>query len=136
LAAMGSAMTSAYLPGFHNALPAMLKQALPAKVLSFFDNPQILLSPDAQAKMYASFAAQGPRGLALYNQLIEAVKVGLTQGIHNVFVLSFVTMILGLLAVLFLKEITLRGGRTKQQGAGAAAEDAAPEAAEGAIAML
>jgi EmrB/QacA subfamily drug resistance transporter len=134
LAAMGSIMTSAYLPGFHNALPAMVKQALPAKVLSFFDNPQILLSPDAQAKMYASFAAQGPRGLALYNQLIEAVKVGLTQGIHNVFVLSFVTMILGLLAVLFLKEITLRGGRTKQQGA--VAEDAAPEAAEGAIAML
>jgi EmrB/QacA subfamily drug resistance transporter len=136
LAAMGSVMTSAYLPGFHNALPTMVKQALPAKVLSFFDNPQILLSPDAQTKMYASFAAQGPRGLALYNQLIEAVKVGLTQGIHNVFVLSFVTMILGLLAVLFLKEITLRGGRTKQQGAGAAAEDAAPEAAEGAIAML
>ena len=136
LAAMGSLMTSAYLPGFHNALPSMVKQALPAKVLSFFDNPQILLSPDAQAKMYASFAAQGPRGLALYNQLIEAVKVGLTQGIHNVFVLSFVTMILGLLAVLFLKEITLRGGSTKQLGAGAAAEDAAPEAAEGAIAML
>lgn len=136
LAAMGSLMTSAYLPGFHNALPSMVKQALPAKVLSFFDNPQILLSPDAQAKMYADFAAQGPRGLALYNQLIEAVKVGLTQGIHNVFVLSFVTMILGLLAVLFLKEITLRGGSTKQQGAGAAAEDAAPEAAEGAIAML
>src|SRR5436305_2213974 len=129
LAAMGSLMTSAYLPGFHNALPAMVKQALPAKVLSFFDNPQILLSPDAQTKMYASFAAQGPRGLALYSQLIEAVKVGLTQGIHNVFVLSFVTMILGLLAVLFLKEITLRGGRTKQQGA--VAEDAAPEAAEG-----
>ncbi len=136
LAAMGSAMTSAYLPGFHNALPAMVKQALPAKVLSFFDNPQILLSPDAQAKMYASFAAQGPRGLALYNQLIEAVKVGLTQGIHNVFVLSLVTMILGLLAVLFLKEITLRGGRSKQQDAGAAVEDAGPEAAEGMVAML
>jgi EmrB/QacA subfamily drug resistance transporter len=136
LAAMGSVMTSAYLPGFHNALPVMVKQALPAKVLSFFDNPQILLSPDAQAKMYASFAAQGPRGLALYNQLIESVKVGLTQGIHNVFVLSLVAMILGLLAVLFLKEITLRGGRTKQQGAGAAAGDTAPEAAEGAIAML
>ena len=86
--------------------------------------------------MYASFAAQGPRGLALYNQLLEAVKVGLTQGIHNVFVLSLVTMILGLLAVLFLKEITLRGGRSKQQNASAAVEDAGPEAAEGMVAML
>src|SRR5438270_12001763 len=48
LAAMGSLMTSAYLPGFHNALPATLKKLLPANVLSFFDNPQILLSADAQ----------------------------------------------------------------------------------------
>src|SRR5207237_2345065 len=98
LAAMGSIMTSAYLPGFHNTLPAMVKQRIPANVLSFFDNPQILLSPDAQAKMYAQFAGRGPQGIALYNQLIEAVKVGLTLGIHNVFVLSMITMILGLLA--------------------------------------
>ncbi len=115
LAAMGSLMTSAYLPAFHNALPATLKKLLPANVLSFFDNPQILLSADAQTKMQAQFAHYGPQGAALYHSLITAVKIGLVQGIHNVFVLSAITMLIGLVAVLFLKEIPLRGGPVTQK---------------------
>src|SRR5260370_32184668 len=45
LAAMGSVMTAAYLPAFHNALPAAVTQVIPAQVLAAFNNPQILLSP-------------------------------------------------------------------------------------------
>ena len=114
LAAMGSVMTSAYLPAYKNALPALVKQAVPAQVLSIFNNPQILLQPDALTKLQASFAARGAQGLAIFNQLIEAVKVGLTAGIHDVFIFSFVLMIVGLIAVLFLKEIELRGGPSKK----------------------
>src|SRR6266566_3116906 len=47
LAAMGSLMTSAYLPAFKNALSAAVKQFVPATTLAVFNNPQILLSPDA-----------------------------------------------------------------------------------------
>lgn len=111
LAAMGSVMTSAYLPAFKNALPAVVKQFVPANTLAVFNNPQILLSPDALAKMQAGAAARGPQALALFHQIIEAVKVGLAQGIHNVFVLSLGLMIVGLVAVLFVKEIPLKGGR-------------------------
>lgn len=111
LAAMGSIMSAAYIPAFHDALPASVKHILPAQVLSFFDNPNILLSADAQKQMMTKFASFGPQGMALYQQLLEAVKVGLTQGIHNVFILSTVLMILGLVAVFFLKEIPLRGGK-------------------------
>ncbi len=111
LAAMGSVMTSAYLPAFKNALPAVVKQFVPASALAVFNNPQILLSPDALTKMQAGAAAQGPQALALFHQIIEAVKIGLAQGIHNVFVLSLGLMIVGLVAVFFLKEIPLKGGR-------------------------
>ncbi|MFL5660182.1 MAG: MDR family MFS transporter [Ktedonobacteraceae bacterium] len=111
LAAMGSIMSAAYVPAFHDALPASVKHILPAQVLSFFDNPNILLSADAQKQMITKFASFGPQGMALYQQILEAVKVGLTQGIHNVFILSTVLMILGLVAVFFLKEIPLRGGK-------------------------
>jgi EmrB/QacA subfamily drug resistance transporter len=111
LAAMGSIMSAAYIPAFHDALPATVKHILPAQVLSFFDNPNILLSADAQKQMITKFASFGPQGMALYQQLLEAVKVGLTQGIHNVFILSTVLMVLGLVAVFFLKEIPLRGGK-------------------------
>jgi hypothetical protein len=41
--------------------------------------------------------------------LIEAVKIGLAQGIHNVFILCTIIMAGGLVATFFLKEIPLRG---------------------------
>lgn len=126
LGAMGSILTSSYLPAFHGALPAAVKQAIPAKYLSFFDNPQVLLQPDAQNMLHAQFTSL-PQGIALYNAVIEAVKIGLTQGIHNIFVLSLVIIVVGLVFVLFLKEIPVRGG-TRRRGKGVeAVENAAPE---------
>ena len=113
LAAMGSVMTSAYLPAFKNALPAAAKQFVPTNFLAAFSNPQLLLSPDALTQMQAGAAARGPQALVLFHQIIEAVKIGLAQGIHNVFVLSLGLMIVGLIAVFFLKEIPLKGGRAR-----------------------
>ncbi len=127
LAAMGSVMTSAYLPAFHNALPAAVVQVIPAQFLAVFNNPQILLSPTALAQMQSHVAAMGPQALALLQQTVEAVKVGLTQGIHNVFVLSLGLMIAGLVAVFFLKEIPLRGGRTSRKDKTESVEDEAPQ---------
>ncbi len=135
LAAMGSVMTSAYLPAFENALPAVVKRLVPANFLAVFNNPQILLSPDTLAQMQARAAAGGPQALALFRQVIEAVKIGLAQGIHNVFVLSLVLMIAGLVAVLFLKEIPLRGGRRAKKEAVEPTEDQAQEA-EGSLAAM
>src|SRR6266516_431312 len=66
LAAMGSVMTSTYLPAFKSALsallskqplPPMVKQSIQAQFLKDFSNPQILLSPDALAQMRARAAA-------------------------------------------------------------------------------
>ena len=109
VAAMGSLMTSAYVPGFHHALSSTIKAAVPGKLLSVFDNPNVLLSPGLQVQLQAKFAAFGPTGKMLYTQLLQAVKIGLTSGIHNVFVLSTVFMCVGFVAIFFLKEIPLRG---------------------------
>lgn len=125
VAAMGSLLTSSYVPSFHNALSAQLKAAVPAQVISIFDNPNVLLSSGVQQQMLAKFASFGPMGKALYNQLLEAVKVGLTAGIHNVFLLSTVLMCIGFVAIFFLKEIPLRGGKraaVSSQALGDAAE--------------
>jgi EmrB/QacA subfamily drug resistance transporter len=115
LAALGSIMNNAYLPAFQAALPATVQQQVPAQVLAGFNNPQILLSPEAQAQMSQQFAALGTQGQALYTTLLEAVKTGLVQGIHSVFILSLVLMVVGLLAVFFLPEIELRGRRGRQR---------------------
>ncbi len=136
LAAMGSVMNSAYLPGFTSALskslskfsmPATMKAALQSQLASAFNNPQILLSPTALAQMHAKAAQQGPQGIALLNATLEAVKTGLAQGLHEVFVLSLVISVVGLIVVLFLKEIEVRGKRSPSTEAVQAVEEAAPE---------
>jgi hypothetical protein len=109
LGLMGSLLNSAYLPAFRRALPASVTHTVPDKMLAVFDNPQILLSPDMMTKVQAQFAAQGAQGQALFQQIIEAVKVGLVQGIHEGFIMSFVLMLISLFAVFFLPEIALRG---------------------------
>jgi hypothetical protein len=59
LAAIGSVVISAYVPAFHNALPSGLKQALPAQIIKVFENPLVLLSPDAMVKIRAGFEHSG-----------------------------------------------------------------------------
>jgi EmrB/QacA subfamily drug resistance transporter len=136
LAAMGSLMTSAYLPAFKTALgsglgklhlPAPVLQPIQARFLAIFNNPQILLSPDVLSKMHTAAAARGQQGLAVFNIAIDAVKTGLAQGVHNVFVLSLGLMIVGLITVLFLKEIPLRGKSTAEETVVEAMEDVVPE---------
>jgi len=133
VAAMGSLLTSTYVPSFHDAIPARIKGIIPAKIISAFDDPNVLLSSDIQKQLLASFSAFGSQGKALYAQLLEAVKVGLTSGIHNVFVLSTVLMCVGFIAIFFLPEIPLRGGRRS-----AASSEAPKDAAEGtaSVAMM
>ncbi len=115
LAAMGSVLVSSYVPAFHAALPDTLRHVMPASILSAFDNPLILLSPDALSQIRSGFAGYGAQGTAAFNILLQAVRTGLAQSVHNVFVLSLVIILFGLIAVFFLKEIPLRERKTANQ---------------------
>ncbi len=113
LSAMGSVLVSAYQPGFTGALTTQVKtfaaqvmQLRHIDILSFFGNPNILLSPTAQTQIAGQFA-KIPGGTQIYAQLMYAVKVGLTQGVHNVFVFSLVFLIVALVIAFFLKEVPL-----------------------------
>lgn len=129
LAIMGSIMNSTYYPAFLKALPPGVKQALPPGVLSLFNTPEILLSPTTLAQVRQTFAQRGPQGLVLFNQIITAVKIGLVQGIHNVFILSTSVLTIGFIILFFLKEIELKGGRVASSPAPEAAVRTAPATA-------
>ena len=124
LAVMGSIMNSAYYPAFLKALPPGVAQTLPPRVLSLLSDPEILLSPATLAQVRQIFARRGPQGLVLFNQIIIAVKTGLVQGIHNVFILSTSVLAIGLITLFFLKEIELKGGRALSPATEAAAQTA------------
>jgi EmrB/QacA subfamily drug resistance transporter len=118
LAAMGSVLNSAYLPAFNNALPHAIKQLATvqpkvAQFLGIFHNPQVLLQPDVEAQLLMQATHQGAAAVTMFNQVIESVKVGLSAGIHDVFLITMVILVVGTIAVFFLKEIPLRGGRQR-----------------------
>ncbi len=111
LAAMGSILNTAYPTAFKNALPAALRQP---QVLSTFNNPQVLLQPGVQDQLHKAASAQGPQAVAALNSVLEAVKVGLSQSINTVFLVSLIAAVVSLALVFFLKEIPLRGGPAKK----------------------
>lgn len=63
--------------------------------VSFFDASVELLAP-------------APDLNEIYQQIMEAMKQALAQGIHQVFVLCLIIMAAGLISVFFLKELKLR----------------------------
>jgi EmrB/QacA subfamily drug resistance transporter len=127
LAAMGAVMNSIYPDAFKNALPDAVKAVIPPAALNQFNNPQVLLSPDAQSQLRQVFGAFGPQGLALLNSLLDAVKTAVAQGVHGIFLLSVGLTIVSIITLFFLKEIPLRGGRRRQEPVAEAVEEALAE---------
>jgi EmrB/QacA subfamily drug resistance transporter len=134
LAAMGSVMSAAYLPAFQGAVPQYLRQFVPGSMLSIFENPGNLLEgPGVLAQIQTAFATRGPQGVTAFKQLHEAMKIGLTEGIHHVFLACLGVMLVALVVVWFLKELPLRSRKQQQ----ATNEEAEPSSAgEADLALL
>src|SRR6266487_579483 len=108
VAVMGAIMTNTFQSELQSNMPAILKRLVPADKLAQLQNPQLLLAPDVVAKIQHSFAALGPQGLVIFQQLIDAIRLSLSTAITSVFFLGFIIMLLGLFSVFFLREIPLR----------------------------
>ena len=108
VALFGSILTNQFTPAFHAALSEQVTSAVPPQVLSQFDNPQVLLSPDVANALHDQILALGPQGGALFDALYSAIKVGLVAALHDVFLLGALMGVLGVITVLFLKELPLR----------------------------
>lgn len=112
LVAIGTVVTTSYIPAFHKALPSVLRQAMPPQLIKAFENPLVLTSPDIMAPIRAGFERYGAQGQVAFNMVLNAVKLGLTEGIHDAILLSLGLMLLTFVVVCFLKEIPLREKRS------------------------
>jgi MFS family permease len=107
-AVLGSVMTNRYQAAMQTNLPEALTRAVSAERLEALQNPQALLAPEATERIREAFAAMGADGDDLFRQLMEAMRVSLSDAITGLFVFSAATLALGLLVTLFLKEVRLR----------------------------
>src|SRR5260370_11214161 len=107
LVAIGAVVTASYIPAFHKALPAALRQGMPSQLINAFENPLVLTSPAIMAPIRAGFERYGAQGHAAFTVVLNAVKLGLAASIHGAILLSLGLLIFTFLGVRFLKEIPL-----------------------------
>ena len=107
-------MSATYLPAFQKAVPQALQRSVPQQILAVFRNPDNLLEGGALAQIRTAFASRGAAGVAAFEQLREAMKVALTQGLHTVFLLCLGIILAAFVTVWFLKEVPLRDRRRKK----------------------
>jgi MFS family permease len=108
LVAIGTVVTTSYIPAFHKALPSVLRQVMPPQLIKAFENPLVLTSPDIMAPIRAGFERYGAQGHVAFNMVLNAVKLGLAESIHNAILLSLGLMLFSFIVVCFLKEIPLK----------------------------
>lgn len=103
----GSILNRGFQNKLQDVMPASLKQ-----MASQFKgaSPQELLTQQAQAKIHQAFLGMKiPGAEKLYQELIHAVKVSLTFGVHQLYLVGFVFAILTLVGTFFLPEVKLKG---------------------------
>ena len=71
-------------------------------MLAQFENPQVLLNPDMAAALHQAVSP------ALFDALFGAIKIGLVNSLHDVFLVGAVLGAIGVVLVLFLQELPLR----------------------------
>jgi MFS family permease len=115
LVAIGTVVTSSYIPAFYQALPSVLRQVLPSQLIKVFENPLVLTSPTIMAPIRAGFAHYGAQSQAALNTVLTAVKLGLAESIHSAVLLSLGLMLFTFIVVCLLKEIPLRERKKEDQ---------------------
>jgi EmrB/QacA subfamily drug resistance transporter len=136
VAVMGTIMTNDFQSAFQSNIPQSIVRVVPADRLSQLQNPQILLTPDAVTQIQHGFAAFGPQGAILFQQLMLALRESLSTAITHTFFLGFIIMLLGLFSVLFLREIPLRRSNSAQATQAAQVAQTAPSGTNRSRALL
>jgi EmrB/QacA subfamily drug resistance transporter len=109
LAIAGSVLNRSFLTEFTDKLPNTITDIIPQEQLSAIaDNPQALVSPEAQTQLQAVFAGLGEQGIELYNNLVITLREALNTALSNVFLVGLVVILFALAASLFIKQIPLR----------------------------
>jgi len=108
---LGTVLARSFSSHFHEALPGSLQTmlaALPPQQQAALDNPQGLITAQAQDAIRSSFARFGAQGQTLYDQFVHAVRVGLSHGMGEIFTVGLVVAILAFLTTFLLPEIGLK----------------------------
>jgi EmrB/QacA subfamily drug resistance transporter len=105
VAVMGSFMTGIFRDRFAAGLPPQVEAALPPQALAELDDPQVLLSPEAQETLAAGLPEQAR---SMLEPLLETMRLALADAVTGAFFLALLVVLLAWGLNWFLREIPLR----------------------------
>ena len=109
LAIYGSALNNRFAKEFVSGLSDTAKAVIPPDVLdTLAHNPQALVSPQAQSQLTAMFEQLGTQGIALFEEVLESLKLALSTALGEIFFIGMIVILIAWVANLFIKEIPLR----------------------------
>jgi EmrB/QacA subfamily drug resistance transporter len=109
LAILGSVMNNRFAAGLVSLMPDPVKEAVPPETLaSLSNNPQALVSPDAQAQLRTMFNQASGGDASLFELFLGGVRQALAASLSEVFLIGLVIVLIGLVACFFLREIPLK----------------------------
>jgi len=129
LAVFGSYMVRQFKDGMQENLPDEVFETVPPQTLELItSNPNALLNAESSNTLRDAFAASGEAGIALGEQVFTAIRESLAGAIGDVFFLSFIFVVLGVIATAFIREVPLRKrGRPSGGPGGGSPSGVAPE---------
>jgi EmrB/QacA subfamily drug resistance transporter len=109
LAILGSVMTNRFTSDFIAKLPETIKTLIPPQMLSLMaQNPEVLISPQAQTQLQTLLSQAGQQEPALYQQTLSILRQALNSGLVEVFVIALAVTITAFVINFFIREIPLR----------------------------
>lgn len=108
---LGSVLSSTFLRELPLNLPPALRTALshlPPRAQGALRDPQGLVTAQAQAAIQGEFSRFGAAGHALYAAFIHGIRLALTDGMHDLFVIALALALATCVGALLLREIPLK----------------------------
>jgi hypothetical protein len=110
---LGSILSARLPVNITAAMSSLHIPAQAARLVPTGGSPQSLFDPTQIAAHRAQAAAGGPQALAIFDQVLHAIRAGLATTLHEVFLYGGAVLVLALIASVFLKDVPLRG---RQEG--------------------
>ncbi len=109
LAILGSVMNNHFASDLVSRISPEAKEIIsPEPLDSLAHNPQALLDPEAAEQLRSFFDPFGQQGAALFEHVLEALKLALDSAITQVFFIGLIIIAIAWVVNLFIKEIPLR----------------------------
>ncbi len=112
LAVLGSAVTNRFGSEFLSELSPQVREVTPPQLLDeLAQNPQALMSPEAQSDLRDFFEQFGQQGAVFFEHVLNVLQSALSSAIAEAFLIGFLVIIAAWVVNWFIREIPLRTER-------------------------